>query len=121
MQRQKYLWYVGALGAFIILGVPHLTHANTALTKEVTISSGNLHTVTSRPFTLSYNNRTWSVPAATLKTWFKTRSDSGQTVLQLRPNAIYDYLNTYVSPRINDLGEMSRFVRKNGTIELAGT
>jgi vancomycin resistance protein YoaR len=50
----------------------------------------------------------------------KQNFGEGQTVLQLRPGAIYDYLNVYVSPKINELGVQSRFKIVDGNLHLIG-
>ncbi|MEX1997936.1 MAG: VanW family protein [Candidatus Andersenbacteria bacterium] len=99
--------------------IPQSVAANSALLQEVSVASHHLATVKNQPFTLRQGSRTWTVPAATAQTWYKTRgSGEGTVLLQLRPGAIYDYLNIHVSPRVNDLGRSSRFSYVGTTLHL---
>lgn len=99
--------------------MPGLAHANTALTKEVSITADRAATARGHSFTLVVGRRQWAIPAAEMRLWFKTRTaDDGATVLQVRPGAIYDYLNIYVSPRVNQLGANSRFAYVGGNLHL---
>ncbi len=77
------------------------------LTQNVSADPARAAAAKSRPFTLVYGTRKWTAPAAEVSKWFKATGD-GSTI-QLRPGAIYDYLNVKVSPVVNDLGESSRF------------
>ncbi|MEX2054700.1 MAG: VanW family protein [Candidatus Andersenbacteria bacterium] len=101
--------YVLGVVALVVIALPHAAAANTALVKEVTIGKSRAATAISRPFVLKQGTRTWTVPAATVTTWFKTRANGDSTLLQLRVDPIYSYLNVHVSPQVNDLGEQSRF------------
>lgn len=105
--------------AAALLCVPIFARANTTLTKEVAIATNRAATARSHSFTLKVGNRTWVVPATEARRWFKTRlSDDGTTLLQLRPGAIYDYLNVNISPRVNQLGANSRFAYVGGNLHL---
>lgn len=103
-----------------LLLLPTITHANTALLKEVSIDAARATQAKSRPFTLRQAQGKPGFVASPKQAslWFKTRAEGGQTLLQLRPQAIYDYLNVYVSPRVNELGESSRFIRVDGALHL---
>lgn len=110
-----------------LLSLPAAASANTVLLKEVTIDAARATQAKSRPFTLrqaptnSAGRQSKPVFVASAKQvslWFKTRTADGQTVLQLRPQAIYDFLNVNVSPYANELGENSRFIRVDGALHL---
>lgn len=107
--------------AALCAAIPSATFANTALLKEVVIESGQLAALKNKPFVLSSGATKWTVAPTEAGKWYKTRANDGQTLLQLRPGAIYDYLNTRVSPQVNDLGEKSRFEYVNGTLHLVGS
>lgn len=110
--------FILSLFASLVLA-PSLAHANTALTKEVTIAADRATTARGRSFTLIAGSRTWVVPTTETRLWFKTRSsDDGTTLLQLRPGALYDYFNVYVSPRVNQLGANSRFAYVGANLHL---
>lgn len=105
--------------AMLWLAAPASALASTALTKEVAIDADKAAAAKHTPLTLTLGKKTWTVGVADVHLWFKTRSlDDGRTVLQLRPGAIYDYLNIYVSPRANKLGENSRFEYVGGNLHL---
>lgn len=109
---------VFALFASLIF-IPSLAHANTTLTKEVTIAADHAAAARRQSLTLVAGSRKWVVPATETRLWFKTRSgDDGATLLQLRPGAIYDYLNVNVSPRVNQLGANSRFAYIDNNLHL---
>lgn len=105
----------------LLATVAPVAHASEALLQEVPVSSAAFASARSQSFTLRYQQASWVVPAAQATLWFKGRAGGeGVTLLQLRPAAIYDYLNRQVSPRVNTLGENSRFVRTGSTIALVG-
>jgi vancomycin resistance protein YoaR len=117
IRRHILLSLAGAL--ILALVWPQGALANSALTTEVAIASDRAALARSRPFYLTAGSRTWTVPAKEVSLWFKTRSADGATLLQLRPNVIYDYLNVHVSPRLNDIGTNSRFVTDaTGAVQL---
>lgn len=92
--------------------------ADSTLTKEVTVSEKALARATAQPFTLIAGQKKWTVPVAAVKAWFKTRGSGDAMRLQLRPGAIYDYLNVHVSPQVNRLGTSSRFKYIDGQLHL---
>lgn len=103
----------------IVLGflVAGPVQANTALTQEVVIAPDRAILGRTRSFTLQAGSEQWVVKPNEISQFFKTRTlDDGRFVLQLRPGAIYDYLNIQVSPRLNQLGERARFISTNGKI-----
>jgi len=103
------------LASLLTLVLPVVVSADT-LTKEVSIGASS---ITAQPFQVVFGSKKWSVPAAQVKLWFKTRKlNDGTSVLQLRPGAIYDYLNVYISPKINTLGTNSRFQTIKGVTHL---
>ena len=107
------------LAALLFLGAaPIPAWAGSALNAEVAVDPARAALSRTQPFTLVYGAKKWPAPAATVQAWFKTRSLSEQTLLQLRPGAIYDYLNVYISPKINDLGVASRFKYIDGNLHL---
>lgn len=113
MTLAKYLPYVLAAATVMLPFQP--VAANTNLTQEAAVTPERVSQARSRPFTLTFGQRKWTVSAAEVSKWFKTRRlDDSTLALQLRPGAIYDYLNIHVSPRVNQLGERSRFVMENG-------
>lgn len=96
--------------ATFTVGLPLITHASDVLLKEVPITTEVASTLKNPSFTLTSGSKKWVVPTKDVKLWFKTRTtENGQAVLQLRPQAIYDYLNVNISPRLNKPGENSRF------------
>lgn len=96
--------------ASLLAIVPQGTFANETLLKEVPITAETAAAIKASSFTLTSGSKKWVVPNKQAKLWFKTRTtENGQLVLQLRPQAIYDYLNVYISPRVNKPGENSRF------------
>lgn len=104
----------------VVTFVPSIANANSALTQEVAIAASQASAAKSRPFTLILGTRKFTASGAEVSKWFKTRPSGEQTLLQLRPDAIYNYLNVSVSPKVNDLGEASRFVRVDGKLQLTG-
>lgn len=106
------------LSALVFVAPVHHAAASAELTKDVAIGAGPLVKVRNQPFMLIYGDKKWTVTAAQASTFYKTRSSDGQTLLQLRPGAIYDFLNTRISPSVNDLGEKSLFETVNGNVHL---
>lgn len=97
--------------------MPSAAYANTALLKEVVISADRAASLKTQGMQFSQGKRVWKLSAAQARTLYKTRTAAdGTTLLQLRPDKIYSYLNVTISPRVNNIGEQSRFVRENGTI-----
>lgn len=112
--------YIRWGAALLVLLTPNLAAANTALLKEVPVTAGQMAALKNKSFVLSSGSQKWTAPSAEVAKWYKTRVSAGQTLLQLRPGAIYDYLNIKISPQLNDLGEKSRFESVNGALHLVG-
>lgn len=107
--------------AFLLLLHGNQAFAGNALTKDVLVDPARASQARTRTFTLVYGKTKFKAPASKVSKWFKTRSASEeQTLLQLRPGAIYDYLNVYISPKINELGVQSRFKYIDGNLHLIG-
>lgn len=105
--------------AAAVLLIPHASQAADPLTQEVAISAENAATIRTASFTLTFGTKKWVASATQTKLWFKTRTlENGTLALQLRPGAIYDYLNTVISPRINKPGENSRFEYVGSSLHL---
>ncbi|MBI4021895.1 MAG: VanW family protein [Candidatus Andersenbacteria bacterium] len=101
--------------AGLLVALP--ARADSILTKEVAVNSDALARAAARPFTLTAGQKKWTVPVSAVKTWYKTRGSTDMR-LQLRPSAIYDYLNVHVSPQVNQLGAGSRFKSIDGNLHL---
>lgn len=106
----------GLLMASLIL--PWGAAAEVDLAGEVRTDAGRVASLLRAPFILSDGKNRWSVPSNEVRRWVKTRTDGETTFLQLRPSAIYAYLNQHVSPVVNDVGENARVVFKNGAPEI---
>lgn len=107
------------LSLALAAGVPLNAAANTALVKEVVAPAANLAAVKNKPFTLTLNQQKFTVSPPAVTLWYKTRpTGEGELYLQLRPQAIYDYLNVHVSPKANNLGTSSRFTYVGGDVHL---
>lgn len=104
---------------FCIATLPGIAHANNVLLKEVPIDTDRAALIKSQAITFVQAGRMWELSAKEARSLYRTRrTEDGSTLLQLRPDKIYSYLNIHISPRINNIGEQSRFVRENGTIVL---
>ena len=108
------------ISAFLLLLPQHQSFAGNALTQEVTVDATRSALAKSRTFTLVYGTTKFKAPASKASKWFKTRARGEQTLLQLRPGAIYDYLNVNISPKLNELGMQSRFKSIDGNLHLIG-
>lgn len=102
----------------LLAAAPGRAYASNALTQEISTNAEAISQAAARPFTLTFGQRQWAVPIKEVKTWYKTRSSNGATLLQLRPGAIYDYLNVRVSPQVNQPGTASRFKYIDGNVHL---
>ena len=107
-----------AIAAALLL-TPSPALANSALLTNVTATTEAIAAARSRPFVLTHGSKRFTASAAEVATWFK--AVNGNTAIQLRPDAIYNYLNVRVSPQVNSLGQSSRFKRVGGTLQLVGS
>lgn len=103
--------------ATVIL-LPSSVHAAPSLTSWVTIEAARVSAAKSRPFTLVAGQKKFTASSAEVTKWFKTQGSGNATQLQLRPGAIYNYLNVSVSPKVNKLGQQSRFKYVDGNLHL---
>ncbi len=111
----KYSSYFLPIFIFAVIVLPGgFADASTALTQQVAFDSAKLNEALKNPFVLKQDSRTWKIPASEVKKWYKTSNGK----LELRPGAIYDYLNVHVSPKANNLGENSRFTRVGSDVQL---
>lgn len=117
-RKVKRLAAITFTALILSVGLARPAAANTDLLKEVAISSDRAARLERQPLTLKYGQKTWAPSPAARKNWYKTYSRDGQTFLQLRPGAIYDYLNVHVSPKLNDLGAQSRFAYVDNNLHL---
>ncbi|HBE90316.1 MAG TPA: hypothetical protein DDW41_03855 [Candidatus Andersenbacteria bacterium] len=108
--------YISIFLALILLAPVSVHAAN--LTGWVTIESSRVTTAKSRPFTLVAGQKKFTASSTEVTKWFKTQVAGSATQLQLRPGAIYNYLNVYVSPKVNKLGQQSRFKYVDGNLHL---
>lgn len=112
-------YFAVVLALFVLLAPVSYIHAADPLLTEVTISAETAKKLSTTPIQFSFKGKIWKLSLKDSKTLYKTRSGGdGALILQLRPGAIYSYLNIHVSPKINNLGEQSRFVRENGKVVL---
>ena len=109
----------GCLIALFIL-LPGAALANSALTTWVSVDQSRVALAKSRPFILVYGKKKFTASSAEVNKWFKTKSANESAQLQLRPGAIYNYLNVFVSPKANQLGQASRFKYIDGNLHLIG-
>jgi vancomycin resistance protein YoaR len=110
----------GTVVMFAALLTPGSARADVALREEASVDAARAEAARARPFTLVAGKQRFTAPAAEVSSWFKTRNNGSGTVLQLRPAAIYDYLNVHVSPKVNELGATSRFKYIDGNLHLIG-
>lgn len=97
--------------------LPAFAHANTALLQEVRIDAERAAALKTQTIQFVQGKQVWKLSAKQARTLYKTRvAEDGTVLLQLRPDAIYSYLNITISPRVNNIGEQSRFIRENGTV-----
>jgi vancomycin resistance protein YoaR len=115
----KYIVFISCLVALVLLS-PEAALASTVLVQEVSVGSTRVALAKSRPFTLVYGTRKFTASAGEVSKWFKSRSADDAYLLQLRPSAIYNYLNVFVSPKVNQLGTQSRFKYIDGNLHLIG-
>jgi vancomycin resistance protein YoaR len=118
VSRQSTYHISAALLILAAVMIPAPAEASAALLQEVSLSA---QAPSRGPFVLTSGQQRFTASAAEVNTWFKTRSSDGKTLLQLRPDAIYNFLNVHVSPQVNDLGQTSRFKYVDGNLHLLGS
>jgi len=104
--------------ALLALVLPIFAQAASNITSWVSIDASKVAVAKSRPFTLVAGQKKFAASSAEVTKWFKTQGSGSTTQLQLRPGAIYNYLNVYVSPKVNKLGQQSRFKSVDGNLHL---
>lgn len=115
--QNKYL--VPFLIAVAFLAPVSAAHAADPLLQEVKITSEQAAALKAMSVQFVHGTRVWKLSPKELKTLYRTRNaDDGSVLLRLNPGAVYSYLNIHVSPRVNNIGEQSRFVRENGEVVL---
>lgn len=114
--KKDFLLLVGLVFALIM---PVSAYASNTLLQEVHIDADRAAALKTQGIQFTQGKRVWKLSVSQARALYKTRvAEDGTALLQLRPGAIYSYLNIYISPRVNNIGEQSRFVRENGTIIL---
>lgn len=100
---------------FLLLLTP-LPHALAAspLLDEVSVDSAQIRKIMTKNFFLEIDGKKFTVPVKTLKNFVSLRESGDRTMLKLKAWHIYDFLNVYVSPNINDEGQNARFVNQGG-------
>jgi vancomycin resistance protein YoaR len=110
---------VSLLLAFALLFPVSAAQAADPLLQEVKITAAQLAAIKTISIQFVQGKRVWKLSPTEVKTLYRTRTASdGSVLLRLNPGVIYSYLNVHVSPKVNNLGEQSRFVRENSTIVL---
>jgi vancomycin resistance protein YoaR len=84
--------------------------AANALTERISVNGDVVQKQIAKQFILVAENKKFSVSAKELKTWVRLKNEGGTTLMWLIPGKIYDYLNVYVSPQVNNPGENAKFV-----------
>lgn len=117
VHRMKSVFVRIAIVSMAIVAIPHTVLANAALIKEVPIDAERAAQLKTEAIQFTSGKKIWKLSVQQTRTLYKTRvTQDGSVVLQLRPDKIYSYLNIHISPRVNNIGEQSRFVREGGTV-----
>jgi vancomycin resistance protein YoaR len=102
--------YAAITGVLLAASLPATALAATSLEKEVTIPVERAAALRSASLKLTASGRSWTIDSKTLARFYNMHSLSDSSyALSLRPGAIYDYLNVYISPKVNKVGANSRF------------
>jgi vancomycin resistance protein YoaR len=104
------------LAILFFLLIPSATYANTALLNEVKIDADRADALKSQAIQFVHGKRIFKLSLQQTRSLYKTRVAEDGIYLQLKPDKIYSYLNIYISPVVNNIGEQSRFVREGDTI-----
>lgn len=109
--------YIAFTLVILCITVPAAVHANAALLKEVSIDAERAAQLKTQEIQFVHGKKVWKLSTKDVRTLYKTRvAEDGTVFLQLRPDTIYSYLNIHISPRVNNIGEQSRFIREGETI-----
>lgn len=112
-------YYAPLVAAFMLVMPFSAAYAADPLLQEVEITPSRAAALKTAQVQLSHGGKVWKISSKELKTLYRTRNaGDGKVMLRLNPGAIYSYLNIHVSPRVNNIGEQSRFVRENGRVVL---
>ncbi len=112
-------YFVLSLAVVALLLPMSFAHAADPLLAEVRITAERANALKNMGIQFTQSGKTWKLSAKEAKTLYRTRSSGdGGVLLRLNPGVIYSYLNVHISPRVNNIGEQSRFVRENGKIVL---
>lgn len=94
-------------------------YAANVLLGEVKIDEARASALKKASLQFTHGKRTWKLAPAQVRKLYRTRvGGDGSIFLQLRPDAIYSYLNVHISPAVNDTGKQSRFVKNGDTTVL---
>jgi vancomycin resistance protein YoaR len=99
---------------FIIFFPTAFIFAASPLVDEVSVGTATIKKTMAKNFILDANGKKFTVPVKTLRNFVALREQGDTTFLKLKAWHIYDYLNVYVSPNVNDEGANARFVFQNG-------
>lgn len=94
--------------------LPASVLAGNSLIEQVSVSNNIIQKQIAKPFVLIAGNKKFSVSPKELKTWVRLKSEGDTTLMRLVPGKIYDYLNVFVSPVVNNPGENAKFIMQNG-------
>jgi len=89
--------------------------ASSSLTEQISVNNDIVRKQIAKSFVLVAGDKKFSVPSKTLKTWVQLKGDGGAMFMRLSPGKIYDYLNIYISPIVNNPGENAKFIMQGGT------
>ncbi len=102
---------------FFALFLAQPARAANVLLGEVRIDESRASALKKASLQFAHGKKTWKLTPAQVQKLYRTRiASDGSVLLQLKPDAIYSYLNVNISPSVNDLGEQSRFIWNNGTV-----
>jgi vancomycin resistance protein YoaR len=92
----------------------YFVSAASPLLDEVTVGTAQIKKQMTKNFILDADGKKFTVPVKILKNFVSLVEEGDRTIIKLKAWHIYDYLNVYVSPNVNDEGANARFVMKNG-------
>jgi len=92
---------------------PGSVMAGNSLTDQISVNNDIVQKQISKPFVLLAGDKKFSINSKVLKTWVRLKSEGDTTLMWLNPGKIYDYLNVYISPVVNNPGENAKFIMQN--------